>query len=95
MNLRIKHAWAAQRSDEDFYDFCSRMEKMLHDYNNLGKIAQVEFREVCDSALARERMAIEIFYSDYGRKLDVIFVNHIFIFLCIKPWDMRSAFIPV
>ena len=61
MNLRIKLAWAAQRSDEDFYDLCCRMEKMLHDYNNLRKIAEVEFTELCDSALARERMAIETF----------------------------------
>ena len=57
----MKLAWAAHSRDEDFYDFCNRIEKMLDDYNNLGKIAQVEFREVCDSALARERMAIETF----------------------------------
>ena len=58
IRLRVHLTWAAQRPSESVWQFNQRMSNLLHEYNNLGKIAQVEFVEVVQDSYQRERLAI-------------------------------------
>lgn len=56
--LRERLTWSAQRRKESVHAFALRMQVMLDEYNNLGKLAQVEFIEISQSAQTREDLAL-------------------------------------
>lgn len=61
--LRTKQrlTWTAQLKSESLLEYNNKITTLLDHYNNLGKIAQIEFIEVIASTWQREQLAIYVY----------------------------------
>lgn len=61
IDINQKLLGSAQLKHESIYEYNKKISNLLHNYNNFGKIAQVEFFEITESAGQREKKAIYIY----------------------------------